>query len=115
MNINPLWFVCIFIRMTIALLVWNLKEEPSKNRKVLIAVVSIILLIMGSGFIYYGITGSDNETQVARVFWHNTRLIHGAFYIISSISLFVGYPKIASLLIMSDILFSIIYRIVTDQ
>lgn len=115
MNINPLWFVCIFTRLIIALLVWNLKEQPSNNRKVLIAFVYIILLVIGLGFIYKGITGSNNEKQVARVFWHNTRLIHGVFYIASSICLFVGYPKIASLLIITDVLFSIVYRILTDQ
>ena len=33
---------------------------------------------------YKGLTGSNSETQVNKVFWHETRYIHGMFYLLSS-------------------------------
>ena len=30
---------------------------------------------------YKGYYGSNNETQVSKVFWHETGLVHGFFYL----------------------------------
>ena len=79
------------------------------------SVGSIFLIAIGMGFFYKGLTGSNDETQVAKVFWHETRYFHGMFYVLAAIMLYSGYPKTSSLLILFDILFSIIYRIKTDQ
>jgi hypothetical protein len=70
---------------------------------------------MGGGFMFKGYYGSNNEAQIARVFWHDTRYIHGSLYILAALSLINGNPINSSALIMSDIAFSIIYRLITDQ
>ena len=54
--------------------------------------------MMGSGFMFKGITGSNVENQVAKVFWHETRYLHGLLYLISAYFLLL------------DIVFSFMYR-----
>ena len=66
---------------------------------------------MGSGFIYKYLTGSNNEQQIAKVFWHNSRLVHGVLYLLSSYYLFIGDIKKNSLILSLDII-SFLYRFV---
>jgi hypothetical protein len=70
---------------------------------------------MGLGFIRKGYYGSNNETQIAQVFWHDSRYIHGSLYLLASLYLINGNTINSSALILTDIAFSIIYRIMTDQ
>jgi hypothetical protein len=65
-------------------------------------------LLMGLGFLIKSIFGSNNEKQIEKVFWHNTRIIHAIIYIYAAI-IFVNY-KMSSSLLFIDVLFSIIYR-----
>jgi len=74
-----------------------------------------ILLIMGLGFIYKGLTGSNNELQVNKVFWHETRYVHGMFYLLSSFYLFKNNVNITSLLLLSDIIFSFLFRFILKK
>ena len=61
------------------------------------------------GFLYKSIVGSNNEFQLKKVFWHNTRIIHSLFFIIAAIQ--HNNPTMCVLLLFSDIVFSIIYRV----
>lgn len=112
MNIHPLWFVCIFVRLTLICLIIYLNKK--KNNKINI-ICSGILLIMGMGFIYKGLTGSNNESQVNKVFWHETRYVHGMFYVLSSFYLFKNNVNITSLLLLSDVIFSFLYRFILKK
>jgi hypothetical protein len=70
---------------------------------------------MGWGFMYKGYYGSNNETQLAPVFWHDTRYIHGLLYILAALFLINDNPINSSTMIITDMVFSKIYRVMTDQ
>ena len=112
MNIHPLWFVCIFVRLTLICLIIYFNK---KNNKKINMVCASILLIMGLGFVYKGLTGSNNERQVNKVFWHETRYVHGMFYLLSSFYLFKNNVNITSLLLLSDVIFSFLYRFILKR
>jgi hypothetical protein len=110
MVIHPLWYFCLLVRFSIAVFVWF--QDDANNVRI---ITSAVLLLIGLGFFRKYITGSNDEVQISKVFWHETRVIHGSFYILSSILLFLGHAKPASILILLDILFSIFYRITSDK
>ena len=103
MKINPLWTICVITRIVIILLT----RAFYKNYKNLIA---LILLIMGSGFMYKGYFGSNNEIQASKVFWHETRYVHGVLYILSSFYLYKKNINMNSLVLSLDLIFSFLYR-----
>ena len=107
MKIHPLWFVCIFVRLILIGLIIYLNKK--RNVKINMVCTSVLLL-MGLGFIYKGITGSNNETQVNKVFWHETRYVHGMFYILASFYFSKNNINMTSLLLLSDLIFSFLYR-----
>lgn len=112
MKIHPLWFICIFVRLTLIYLIIYLNKK--KDTKINLVCISILLL-MGLGFIYKGFTGSNNEIQADKVFWHETRYVHGMFYILASFYLLKNNINITSLLLLSDIIFSLLYRIILKK
>ena len=105
-KIHPLWFVCLLTRVLlivgIVLVISNHKSY--KNYAV------VLLAIMGSGFIYKYITGSNNEKQIAKVFWHDSRLLHGILYLTASFYVFVSNVKMTTTVLSIDIIGSLIYR-----
>ena len=106
-NIHPLWFLCILVRMLLASIVFY--------KKINIKILSILLGIMSIGFFYRGVVGSNNEVQIAKVFWHNTRFLHGLLYLCAFIALLNSNSKVATVFIVLDLIFSISYRVYTDQ
>jgi len=118
MNINPLWFICILFRLTIIYILWYVNNiiNIDDKYKILIKNISFILLfIIGSGFFYKALTGSNNETQISKVFWHDTRYVHSAIYLLSSLYLINGNLKIALLILFLDVIFSVLYRIIFNK
>jgi len=111
MKIHPIWFVCIITRACLAYVVYRFGYVNKQIRYGL----TMLLMGMGVGFLFKGYYGSNNETQIAPVFWHDTRYIHGLLYILASFFLMNGNPINSSTLIITDIAFSIIYRVMTDQ
>jgi hypothetical protein len=108
MNIHPLWYCCIFSRMSmIFLLVKYAKHFDIWLRQ---HIVSSILGIMGLGFIYKYITGSNNERQFAKVFWHETRLLHGVLYLMAAYYNYILNTRMTSIVLALDITSSLIYR-----
>ena len=107
-KIHPLWFVCLFSRTLLIAVVYyiisNVKLHSYKNY------VVFILAIMGSGFIFKYLTGSNNETQIAKVFWHDSRLLHGVLYLIAAIYASQENPKMSSITLSLDITGSLMYR-----
>ena len=77
MNIHPLWFLCLIIRFSLIFSIYILAKKYKSP-------ISIILLFMGLEFVNNYITGSNNEIQIANVFWHDTRLAHGLLFILST-------------------------------
>ena len=112
MKIHPLWFICIFVRLSLIYLIIYLNKK--RNTKINMICASI-LLIIGIGFIYKGLTGSNNELQVNKVFWHETRYVHGMFYVLSSFYLLKNNVNITSLLLLSDIIFSFLFRFILKK
>ena len=111
MKIHPIWSVCIITRLCLAYIVYRFGNMNKHIRYGLIA----LLLFIGLPFFYNCYYGSNNETQIAPVFWHDTRYIHGVLNTLSAIYLINGNLVNSSLLILTDILFSILYRVITDQ
>jgi hypothetical protein len=107
MKIHPLWWVCLATRLSLAV-------ATAYYKKLHILLIAIITMI-GISFIYRGFTGSNNEVQIAPVFWHDTRFAHGIFYLLSAIYLYNGNPQIASIILVGDVIFSILYRIITSH
>lgn len=69
-----------------------------------------VLLLMGLGFLVKAISGSNDETQFAPVFWHETRIVHAVLYVLAAHFLFAGNMRICVLLLSVDLLFSMLYR-----
>jgi len=114
MIINPIWFFCITFRLLIILILWYFNKKF--NNKIEIKIVSFIfLLLIGFGFIRKGYFGSNNEIQLSKVFWHETRYIHGIIYILASLYLLYDNLKICLLLLLLDVIFSVLYRILFNK
>lgn len=111
MNIHPIWIICLLVRSLLALLVLC---KGTKNKYIKYGFVSL-LMIIGIPFIFKGYYGSNNETQIAPVFWHEARYTHGIIYISAALQLLNNNARMASILILTDIAFSVLYRIMTDQ
>lgn len=103
MKIHNFWYVCITVRILLIFLVYVLHKHIK-------AYTSLILLPIGIGFLYKFITGSNEETQLAKVFWHETRLVHAALYILASLYVIKDKVYISLILLVLDVLFSILYR-----
>ena len=112
-KIHPLWFVCISVRSIIFILpiIYYYLLTKNKNKELVEKISKInkyVILLMGLGFVYKNLFGSNNEIQLKKVFWHNTRIIHAFLFILAGLN-FSNY-KFSSSLLSSDVLFSIIYR-----
>ena len=111
-TIHPLWYICITVRLFISIIPLLYKQFTKKSWKYA-TIIKCLLLIIGLGFGWKAIFGSNNETQIAKVFWHNTRFIHSILFISSAI-LFDNY-YVSSLLLFSSVFFSICYRFVSGH
>lgn len=106
MIIHPIWYLCLFVRLSLSYIIYN---------NLYTDYLLPIILLISIGFIYKGYTGSNNETQIAKVFWHDTRYIHGLLYALASYYLYNNNFKMSSLFILLDILFSISYRLLFNK
>ena len=111
MNIHPLWFICILIRLLLIIMIYYIY----KNNKNKIKIIYLILLIIGFGFIYKGYSGSNNEIQISKVFWHDSRYIHGILYLLSCYYLINNKINITMIILLLDIIFSILYRLTNNK
>ena len=118
MNIHPLWFLCIFVRLSIIGVIWYFNKYTNfeSNIKKIIKVISVIFLLsIGIGFLNKALTGSNNEIQIAKVFWHETRYVHSGIYLLSAMYLLNNNVNICLLLLLLDVIFSILYRFIFNK
>lgn len=106
MNIHPIWSICILVRSSLAYITYN---------NIYTTHLLPILLFISLGFFYKYLTGSNNEIQIANVFWHDSRYVHGFIYLLAFYYLSKSHNKMSSLLVILDILYSISYRIKNDK
>lgn len=113
-TIHPLWYICIIIRIIISILplIYNYFSKY-KIINIISQINKYIILLIGFGFLYKTIFGSNNEIQIKKVFWHNTRIIHALLFIIAGLY-FKNY-KISSVILLIDVLFSILYRLLNGH
>ena len=125
MKINPLWGLCLIIRLSLILIIWylnnnitpniyNIKYNIKNNRKIKI-ITLIFLLGIGFGFIIKGYTGSNNEIQLSKVFWHEARYVHGIIFVLASLYLLKDNLNMCLLLLLLDVIFSVLYRITFNK
>jgi hypothetical protein len=112
MKINPIWALCIIIRIVVIFISMYISTNREYNIRL---TGGIILLSIGIGFLIKSLTGSNNEVQLSKVFWHDSRLVHGILYILAAYYLYIEKPKICGIVLGLDILFSILYRILTNK
>ena len=106
---HPLWLVCVFVRISIIFIIrYFYKFRKNKFYKI----IPGIILFFGLDFIRKGITGSNNEIQIAKVFWHETRIVHGALLTLASYYLYIDNLNMNSIILFTDLLFSFTYRLV---
>lgn len=109
MNVHPIWAICIAVRV---LLIFVISYLYHNNTYSILGL--IILAAIGFGFLYKAITGSNNEKQVAKVFWHDVRYIHSAFYLLAGYYFYMKNLDMCKIMLIMDILFSFTYRIVKN-
>lgn len=113
MNIHPLWLVCILVRFSFIFIIRYVYENVKND--FLHILLPILLLIIGLGFIYKGLVGSNSEIQINQVFWHETRYVHGVLYLLSSYYLWNKNLNMNSMTLFLDLLFSILYRFILNK
>jgi len=104
MVIHPFWFICLFVRVALIFVVRYLHSISQKK------IATLFLTLIGLGFIYQSIFGSNNEIQLNKVFWHETRITHGLLYMISVYYLLKNNLDMNSIVLGLDVIFSVIYR-----
>lgn len=104
MVIHPFWYICLSVRILLILLIRILDKQNFKKLGML------ILSIMGLGFIYQALFSNNKEIQFNKVFWHDTRILHGLLYLLSVYYLHLNKLDMNSLILVLDIIFSIMYR-----
>ena len=110
-QIHPLWYLCIFFRVLLVLFIYFLTKSNVQEKGFLKLLITITFFIMGSGFLYKYITGSNNEVQIAKVFWHDSRIFHGLMYLLASYYFHINKGFYTSWILLLDVIGSIIYRI----
>ena len=80
--------------------------DQNKYKKLAI----LILSLMGLGFIYQALFSDNKEIQFNKVFWHETRVLHGLLYLLSVYYLFMNNLNMNSLVLSLDVIFSVLYR-----
>lgn len=109
MIIHRFWIICICVRLFIAFFI------KYNSNSLIEKIINLLLTFFGLGFIYKGFTGSNNEKQFSKVFWHETRYIHGINQLLGSYYLYKKNNKLSLCVLLSDICFSFIYRIISNQ
>ena len=109
MNIHPLWYLCIIVRLSIVIC-----KRYFKNNKIIKKILLLFLLSVSIGFFYKALTGSNNEKQLSKVFWHETRYIHGIFYLLGFYYLYNNNINMNNIILITDLSFSIIYRTIMN-
>jgi len=114
MNINPLWFICLAARISLILAIYYLNKNTQNKKYIKIATL-IIIFSIGFGFMRKALTGSNNEIQIAKVFWHETRYVHSILYILSGLYLLDNNLNMCVLLLLIDVIFSVLYRVLFNK
>ena len=109
MNIHPLWFICILVRISLILpLIYY------RHSSVIVDILKYIFIFISLGFFFKSLQGSNNETQIAKVFWHETRIFHALFYFLAFYYLLHEHVHMSILFLVIDLLFSISYRFINN-
>lgn len=102
--IHPLWLICILSRLCLAYYYF-------KNAQKIGFFSKLLLLIIGIGFGYKSITGSNNEYQIRKVFWHSSRKYHAMFYLVSfCFTLFLTTHSYIYIPLCLDVIYSLAFR-----
>ena len=101
---HPLWAICLLVR---AILIFVTRYTAPFARIITATYIGAIAV----GFLYKAVTGSNNEVQVEKVFWHDSRLLHACMFALSSIYILRGDPAMAAFVLIVDVLASVAYRI----
>ena len=113
MNIHPLWLACIFVRFSLIFVIRYVYENI-KNQFLHLFLL-LLLVCIGLGFLYKGFVGSNAEIQLNKVFWHDTRYVHGILYVLASYYLWNKNVDMNSLVLSLDLIFSLLYRFILNK
>ena len=109
MTVHPLWIVCLLVRVAMILFILKFQSETIN------VAMTIVLCCIGLGFLYQGTFSSNNEYQIAKVFWHETRYLHGTLYLIGAYYLWNNNVHMNTVVLILDLCLSLTYRWITDK
>jgi len=104
MKIHPLWYLCIFTRLSMVYIV-----KKYGNSKKYGHIIQIILMLMALGFLNKSIYGTNNEKQITKVFWHDSRIVHAIFFGLSVFLLYKNKTNLGSIILFIDLRVITIY------
>lgn len=113
MNIHPLWFLCLTVRFSFIFLfgyLTDIKNNDNKTKHFLKNIGILFLFIIALGFLYRSLYGSNEEVQINKVFWHDSRLVHAVLYFLATYYMYNNNSKLVRLVLSLDVIFSIMYR-----
>lgn len=111
MKIHPLWLICILARLSIICIIRYINSNTSQYNNY----ISAFLFVIGIGFIFKKYTSSNEEIQIAKVFWHETRCIHGILFLLSSYYIHINNLNMTTILLLLDLGLSFLYRGITNK
>ena len=108
---HPLWWVCIAFRLSIvAWTAWSGASGAFRSQTV------IVLAVLSAGFAWKALTGSNDEIQIRKVFWHGSRAAHFFFFALAALSHVKDRGVIRSwIILLADTAFSFLYRAFTQS
>jgi hypothetical protein len=104
-RIHPLYIVCLSARVILVWLIWIFFSKYNL-KPLAIAIVALI----GAGFTYKAVFGSNHEIQISKVFWHDSRVLHAVLYSTALIYLLLENLNMAVITLLLDLVSSLMYR-----
>ena len=105
-RIHPLYIACLSARLVLVWLIWIF--VTSKYNLKFLAI--LILALIGAGFIYKSLFGSNDEFQIRKVFWHDSRLLHAVLYSAALVYLLLDNVHMVVIVLLLDVVSSLMYR-----
>mgnify|MGYP007047377302 CR=1 FL=1 len=109
-KIHPYWYICITIRLFLSAIPLLYRDFIKQKGDKYAIIIKCLLLLIGLGFGWKAFFGTNNEKQIACVFWHKTRFIHSFLFIGAALNFHNYY--LSSFLLITSVVFSICYRFV---
>ena len=111
MMVHYLWPLCVMVRFWLMVITGFICSAEGRA----CLVFAYAFTIMGAGFLWKSFTGSNDEVQLGKVFWHETRALHAILHLLAGYYLYIGNVVVCMSMLSMDIMTSIMYRVLMDK